>query len=444
MRKLKILLVEDNPIWQTRFTEEFRSYGHKVDLAPNKAKASTLIKSKIYDLAFIDLDLNGKLDGFAIVKNSKAKGIYPVVLSSFDSKEKIDKAYNAGALNYIHKNYDSNEIKMVFSKYFEFMNENIFSESLDKVFQTKDTNLKDQILNLSSLHLPDIPILISGQSGVGKTTIAKFLAECWLGKDAPFIAVNCSQFSDSLLESELFGHKVGAFTGATTDKVGLFGSVDGGVLFLDEIHALSSKAQQKILKVIEEKVFSPLGSFTPQKSKFRLITATNENLIELVKRDKFRLDLYARLNCYNLKIPALKDRPEDIELIFDFYLNQNSLKISVTEKAMNKLKKYEWPLNTREIKSQIDTWLIKGKTIIDKKDVLFNPLKSDISASNSQHYKLLKSIGIDAFLEQIEAELLREAFREGEGSKKHIANVFQRSQSSISYLLSKHAEKGNL
>jgi len=444
MRKLKLLLIEDNPIWQERFKDEFTEYGHLVQLAPNKLKATTLIKKNDYDLAFIDLDLQGKLDGYSIIKQCKKKGIYPIVLSSFDSKDKIEKSYQAGALNYIHKSYNSSEIKMVFSKYFQFMNESIFINNLSKVFKTTDKNLENQILNLSSLQLPDIPILISGPSGVGKTTIAKFLAECWVGKTAPFIEVNCSQFSDSLIESELFGHTRGAFTGATSDKKGMFESADGGVIFLDEIHTLSAKAQQKILKAIEEKVFTPVGSNTLKKSKFRLITATNEDLMSLVKKNKFRLDLFSRLNCYNLKIPPLKDRPDDIEEIFDFYLNKSSIKLSITNKAMKKLKKHIWPLNTREIKSLIDTWLVTGQTIIDTSDIKFQKSQNKTSSLAYQNYETVKRIGIDAFLEKVELELLRYAYDEGKGSKKHIANTFQRSQSSISYLIKKHALKGNI
>jgi transcriptional regulator with PAS, ATPase and Fis domain len=225
---------------------------------------------------------------------------------------------------------------------------------------------------MESIKKADHPVLITGETGTGKELIAKSLHYISLRKGKPFIVQNCSAFSEHLLESEIFGHVRGAFTGAIQDKRGLFELADGGTLYLDEIGDLSSNTQAKLLRVIENGAFYPLGGVKEKKVDIRLITATNKNLKALLKEGTFREDLYYRLNVINIDLPPLRDRKEDIPLLIEYFLDDISemytKKKHISSQALKYLMEYSYPGNIRELRNIVEKsyLLCSGMTIRPK------------------------------------------------------------------------------
>lgn len=217
-------------------------------------------------------------------------------------------------------------------------------------------NLFELIENVSHTYAP---VMISGESGTGKELVARAIHEAGPRKDKPFIKVNCAALNDSLLESELFGHVKGAFTGADRNRIGRFEAAHGGSIFLDEVGDIPLSTQVKLLRVLEEKKIERVGDLTPIPVDVRIITATNKNLEELVKKEEFREDLYFRINVFPLHCPSLDQRQEDIPVIIQHFIRQNSQEsgkkiLGVTPKAMDALTSYHWPGNVRELRNAID------------------------------------------------------------------------------------------
>jgi len=432
MNGLKILVVDDESSWQKIVSHECTNRG-LVTICDSKKKAIFELSRKTYDIAFIDLYYGDKLDGYDIIRAAKQKSVYPVVISSMDKNEIFRECYNLGAKGYLNKDKIKEGIGQIFSKFhYSYKDKYILREKLSKHFKTKHQKLIQTILNLTNNPNHEIPILISGPTGVGKTTIAKFLYDSWYPKKSvPFKAVNCSQFSDNLIESELFGHVKGSFTGAISDKKGIFEQADGGILFLDEVHTLSLKAQQKLLKAIDEKIYSPLGSEQEFVTDFKLIAASSVDLLELVNNGLFKRDLYGRLDYYNIQIPPLSERRDDIKLQIDHFMRECTVKIALTEKAINKLLAYDWPQNTRQLKALIKSWEVKELTIIDNHDIEFKEERTkNIKLSNSQ-FKLIEKYGLKFVIEELQKQSIIKALEKSNGVTKNASKLLHISSSNL-------------
>jgi transcriptional regulator with PAS, ATPase and Fis domain len=235
-------------------------------------------------------------------------------------------------------------------------------------------SMKEVISRAERVSRSDIPVLIVGESGVGKEIVARFIHDR-SGRRGRFIGLNCSAIPDNLIESELFGYKRGAFTDARDDKIGFLKAADGGTLFLDEISDMSLSAQAKLLRALEFKEYYPLGSVFAEKSDFRLICATNGDLAALVKSGKFRFDLYSRISWFKIRIPPLRERVDDIAVLAEHFVRLKRPGVKISVKAMERLICYEWPGNVRELMSVIDYCLI----ILGDRDVIeFAHLPEDI------------------------------------------------------------------
>ncbi len=432
MKNLKILIVDDEQRWQKIISHECNSRG-LVTTCDSKESALIELRNRKYDIAFIDLYYKGKLEGYEVIKQAKESSVYPVVISSMDKNEIFRNCYTLGAKSYLNKDRIREGIGQVFNKYhFSHKDNSLQKMRLLKKFKTQDQKLIQSIVNLTVNPNHDIPILISGPTGVGKTTIAKFLYESWFPEqDTPFKSVNCSQFSDNLLESELFGHVKGSFTGAINDKKGIFELADGGVLFLDEIHTLSLKAQQKLLKVIDEKIYSPLGSEKELFSDFKLIAASSVDLLELVNAGTFKRDLYGRIDYYNLRIPPLNERKKDIELQIDHFMKDCTIKMALTEKAINKLTSYDWPQNSRQLKALIKSWELKELTLIDHTDIEFKEDRvREIKLSHSQ-FKLIEKYGLKFVIDELQKQAIVKALEKSTGVTKDASNMLHISSSNL-------------
>jgi len=272
----------------------------------------------------------------------------------------------------------------------------------------------DIVKRVSSL---DVTVIIYGESGTGKELIARTIHFNSPRKDRPFIPVNIAALPEELVESELFGYKKGAFTGATTDKVGIFKACDGGTILLDEVAEASPRLQAKLLRVIEYKKFTPLGSTREEEVDVRIIAATNKNLFGLVKEGKFREDLYYRLNVVPIHLPPLRERVEDIPLLVNYFIKKYSVRYNLQEKALDDealklLMSYTWPGNIRELENLIEHLLIVTRSLrITKEDVL------NLMKRKSTEKAKIKT------LEELELDYIKHILNLTRGNKKKASEL---------------------
>lgn len=312
---------------------------------------------------------------------------------------------------------------------------------------------------LSKVSNSESTILIQGENGTGKEMVAKAIHYNSLRKDAVFMAVNCSAFNDNLLDSELFGHVKGAFTGAIKDKKGVFEVTNGGTLFLDEIGDTSPSMQVKLLRILQEGTFMPVGATTPKKVNVRVIAATNKNLKEMIAKGEFREDLYYRINVINVALPALRERQEDIPVLMEFFLQKRCEEAGVplktfSKKCLEKMLDYHWPGNVRELQNEVERLVViagEDKTITP--DLLSSRILEDRdphSHSSSGGSSFLKGVNINGSLkdalEELEILMIREGLKRCAFNKSKLAKELGISRAGLimkveKYGLDKRAQK---
>lgn len=305
----------------------------------------------------------------------------------------------------------------------------------------KSKNHEEMLNLISRVASVDANILLIGETGVGKSLIAEELHKKSNRSDKPFVQVNCGAIPESLLESELFGYKKGAFTGAsTTGKVGLAENADGGTLFLDEIGELPISLQPKLLQLVQNKSFLPIGTTEVKKVDIRIITATNQDLPQMVKEKRFREDLYYRLNVVSIKIPALRERKEDIVLLanhyFELFKDKYQKKVSYTSDVLEYLLNYSWPGNIRELENMIERLIVTAKTDVIDIDDLSDQITQE-SQGIDHSITSLNGQNLPDYLEKIEKQLIGEAKKEY-GSTRKAARALGITQSSYVRRLKKY------
>ncbi len=290
---------------------------------------------------------------------------------------------------------------------------------------------------LEKISNSDSSVFIQGENGTGKELVAKAVHFYSPRKDKVFLAVNCSAFNDNLLDSELFGHVKGAFTGAVKDKKGLFESADGGTLFLDEIGDTSLSMQVKLLRVLQEGTFMPVGGATPRKSDVRIIAATNRNLKEMMAKGEFREDLYYRINVININIPSLRERKEDIPLLMDHFMQkrcgESGLPLkTLSKKCLEKMLDYPWPGNVRELENEIERLVVlagEEKTIMPE---LLSARILDFGVDHSVSGKGIDTSGsLKDALEELEIIMIREGLKRCNFNKSKLAKELGISRASL-------------
>ena len=361
--KLKILIVEDDKLFQKLLTNKLSKYD--VDIAENYQSALNKLNSAKYDIVFFDLRL-GKDDdysGLKLIPFAVSKGIYSVVMSISEEEEIINKAYNLGCMDYYGKDSRGVNINSIIERYIKNAKRNISLNPIENEFITCDLETIKYINEAIKYASTDIPILILGESGTGKTKLAGIIHN-QSGRKGQFISINCSSYTTELLEAELFGYKKGAFTGAYEDKKGKLIEANGGTLFLDEIGTISPDMQAKLLKAIEEKSFYPLGSNKIEHSDFRIISATNEDIQELLEAKKLRFDFFQRIHGFTIKLKPLSHRKCDIFQLIKHFSNSGR-KLAFTEEAKKFLENYSWQGNIRELKKFVEMISVKSTGLID-------------------------------------------------------------------------------
>ncbi|MBI4369632.1 MAG: sigma-54-dependent Fis family transcriptional regulator [Elusimicrobia bacterium] len=359
MTKLAVLVVEDNPLAQKVLAAHLT--GHNVEFAADLNTARQKLSDGNPDICFIDLKLGDKDDkcsGLKLIPLAQAKGSYCVVMSGHGSEPYVQKAYELGCHDFYAKGNEEVNVSKVLARFNQkrkkISEEFLFSQS----FVTQDPQTRALIHEALNYAPSDLPILILGPSGTGKTKLASIIHDASVRR-GEFVAINCSAYTQELLEAELFGYKRGAFTGANENRKGKLLMANEGTLFLDEIGSMSLEMQAKLLKAIEEKSFYPLGSERPETSNFRIISATLEDIQSLIKAGKLRFDFFQRIHGLTIELKPLAERKEDIFALVDFFTRQDK-RLAFTEDAKEELLRHDWPGNIRELKKLVDL-LVAGE-----------------------------------------------------------------------------------
>jgi DNA-binding NtrC family response regulator len=395
-KKEKILVVDDEKIVRESLFHWFQEEGYQVDTAGDGETALRIFDKNKFDLLLVDMKMPG-MSGLELLDKVKEidKDTIVILITAFASVPTAIKALKDGAYDYVTKPVDPDELEHLVKKALEQKSLRVENEqlkgSIDEII--KPDNLIGESAQMKKIYelihtvaQTDTTVMIRGESGTGKELVAKAIHINSRRKYFPIIPVNCGALAESILESELFGHEKGAFTGAQFKRKGKFEMADGGTIFLDEIGSVTSKMQVELLRVIESKQFSRVGGNQIIKSDFRVIIATNEPLEDLVKQGKFREDLYYRLNVFSIVIPPLRERTGDIPVLAFYFLNNfctamnKSIK-NISPDAMEFLTKYDWPGNVRELENAIERAVVVGKGDTIKVDDLPFHVSSSPSAT---------------------------------------------------------------
>ena len=428
-----------------------------VNFAKDGRSALELIKNQSFDMVISDLNMPG-LSGLDLLK--QVKSINPqtifLMVTAFDTAETGVESMKQGAYDYIPKPFNVDKIKTIIISAFNTEKVSKQNQHIDKRKNTYTINLIGQSVSIKKI-ISDVKriadsranVLITGESGTGKEVIARSIHFHSSLKDKIFIPVNCGAIPEDLMESEMFGHKKGSFTGAITDKKGFFESADGGTLFLDEVGELPLRVQPKLLRVLQEKTIRMVGSVADKKVNVRLIAATNRDLQEMVQGGGFREDLFYRLNVVNIHLPPLRERKEDIPILIKHFVIQYCKKLgqpvkTFSKSLMDKLRDYNYPGNVRELENLIERVIIlSGEDTVVSDAVLPVLQKSDSIKSNTSNIDPkvhLPSEGCDLekVVSDLEKDLLNQALQKTNGSKTAAANLLGLNLRSFRYRLKKY------
>ena len=402
--------------------------GYKVATAYSGQDALKKIEAEEFDLVITDLKMEG-ITGMEVLDKAVVMrpNLIVIIMTAFGSVESAVEAMKKGAGDYIVKPFINEDVKMTVKRLLEhkkvLLENLVLRQQLSQKFGGREfLGVSPQILGVFELLEKVIPtrsnILILGESGTGKGLIAEVVHYNSQRKDKPFISINCSAIPENLLESELFGYRKGAFTGATADKKGLITMADQGTLFLDEIGDMPLGLQAKILKVLETGEVFPIGETKPKYADIRLVVATNKNLEEQIQKGLFREDLYYRLNVIEVEIPPLRERKEDIDVLsrhfVDKYSKENNKKVlGITDEAMEVLLNYPWPGNIRELRNVIERAVVlAGSAMIGVAEI---PEKLKLAPAG-KHMQTLKTR-----LEYYEEKVIKDALQAYSWNKEEVA-----------------------
>ena len=372
-KKISILVVDDEESVRDSLNIWFTEDGYRVAGAENASKALAILESDHFDIVLADIKMPG-MDGLEMLRRIKAlnKESIVIVMTAFATVDTAVKALKDGAFDYVTKPFDPDDLSHLVrnaSKQISLSHENeTLKRRVDSLENVEDLigkseSIKKVLREVESVAPTNSSVIITGESGTGKELIARAIHTNSLRKFYPLVSVHCGALTESLLESELFGHEKGAFTGAMFNRKGRFEMADGGTIFLDEIATISTKMQIELLRVLESKTFMRVGGNKEIASDFRVICATNRDLKSLVEKGTFREDLYYRLNVMNIHVPPLRERQDDIPLLVDYFIRKyctsmNRPLLTIDPPALKRLMEYQWPGNIRELENMVERPLL--------------------------------------------------------------------------------------
>ena len=380
-----VLLVDDDAVFRAALQRELDRAGFQT-VAVSDAEAGLVeLESQGFEAVLTDLRMPG-VDGIEFVRRTREidPDLVCIVVTGFGSTERSIEALEAGAFWFIDKNYDRlSAFSALLTKALEYRQLKTSNLRLQRQLETRygfenivgeSDALRETLAIVRKVADTEANVLILGESGTGKELIARAIHYNSRRTDKPFVAVNCGAIPEELLESELFGHMRGAFTGAVRDHVGRFAAAQGGTIFLDEIGDMSLNLQTKLLRVIQEREFQRVGSSRTEAADVRIVAATNQDLPTLIEQKRFREDLYFRLNVVPIQVPSLRERREDIPLLIQYFLRRNQSRYpgveGITEAAQKHLCEYDWPGNVRELEGFIERLVVlRDSGWVDEADI---------------------------------------------------------------------------
>ena len=374
--EIGILIVDDEPSVRDSLHQWFRADGYRVDTADEAYSALKKLQESPWDIILLDIKMPG-MNGIELQNRIKQidKNIVTIIITAYATVDTAIQALKAGAFDYVTKPIDPDDLSRLIKNAVE--QRRLVTENLQLRQQIEELLLPDEVVGESSaikkvmemvntVSKTDSTVMILGESGTGKELIARAIHSRSSRRYFPIITINCGAYPEGLLESELFGHEKGSFTGAMYRRKGKLEMADKGTLFLDEIGNVSEKMQMDILRVIETKQFTRLGGDKTIDVDFRVISATNKDLEKAIKEGSFREDLYYRLNVFSLVLPPLRERREDIPLIARYFLNKyaQSMNKNVADfspEALAMFSRYDWPGNIREVRNVVERAMVVAK-----------------------------------------------------------------------------------
>ncbi len=436
MRNTRILVVDDEHLIRWSLEQSLKKQGYDVITAASGEDAIRLVQEDAPELMLLDIQLPG-MDGLQVLEKAKEidSEILIIMVTALGVLETAVKAMRLGAYDYINKPFNLDELSIVVKKALETRDLRKEVAHLRSAQEKKfginniigDSRHMKQVLDMvRKVAKSDAStVLIQGESGTGKELIARAIHMESARKDQPFMAINCAAVPEALLESELMGHEKGAFTDAKTQKRGLFEISDGGTIFLDEIGDMEMGMQAKLLRVLEERSFRRVGGTKEIPVDVRIVSATNQELLKKIEEKTFRNDLYYRLQVIPIYLPSLRDRPEDIMPLVDFFIAHYNREFGKTVKGVSKmackfLEEYEWPGNVRELRNIIERAII----LENEETLMLEHLPRELIsrtgevASGPMNLRI-PAEGID--IEDVERELIRQALEGSEGNQSKAA-----------------------
>lgn len=449
--KGKVLVVDDDQTHLGMLQTVIKSLGHIVDTATDGEEAIQKVREKPVDLILMDVRM-ANVDGIEALRQIKEfnPAIPIIIMTAYSSVDMAVEAMKLGAYDYLTKPLNFDELDLILARAMDHLRLKIENRRLRELVAPTDnfaeiigsSSALKKVMEMARIVAPtEATVLITGESGTGKELFARAIHSNSERRQGPLVTVNCAALSETLLESELFGHEKGTFTGADRQRNGRFMQANKGSIFLDEIGEIPLAMQSKILRAIQEREIQRLGSDEVLFVDVRIIAATNRNLEEEVKNKSFREDLYYRLNVMNLDIPPLRERHEDIPLLAQHFLekyqkkNRKDLK-GFTPMAMDILTKSQWPGNVRQLENVIERAVILSMTpYISEKE-----LPSDlIKAYQQQHNMPEIIIGLGGkTLEEIESQAIFETLEQTQGNKTEAARLLNITRTTLNNKLKKY------
>ena len=433
---LKVLVIDDEKSFTEEMCEFLKKSGHLCSEAGSGKEGMKILKSQEVDLLILDVMLPG-MNGLEILKEVKAQfpHLEVIVISGHGNMDTVITALRLGALDYLRKPLRHSDVQIAIERTRKFIQLNqrlknieekysLISKSLEEKIDRKFIGISPQIRAIfdramSAANYPDTNVLITGESGTGKENIARIIHYASSRKENVFFAINSSAITDTLLESEFFGHKKGSFTGAVNDKMGYFEACHKGTLFLDEISDMPLNLQAKLLRVTEDKFITRIGDTQPIYTDFRLISATNHDIEKLVEKKKFRLDLLHRLNTLHIHIPPLRERPEDIRPLLEhftevFATKYNKQEIRISDDVFEVLYDYDFPGNVRELKNMTErAFILSLDNVLNVSDFPVKEVKIKVKKPKQENLDL----------KSVETDLLKNALKISNYNQKAAAEI---------------------
>jgi len=458
MEKHKILVIDDELSMRQFLEILLKKEGYDVNTAENGAKAIEMLKKQKYSVILMDYNMPEAIDGIDLLNElrQRSRKSHIIVITAFASTEQAIKAIELGAVDYVSKPFNVAEIRDIVKKCLlteseseEIQKSDVSSAKKQKKHEeviSEEIVVKSpsmiRILDLARQIAPtDSTVLLTGDSGTGKEVVARYIHACSTRSEKPWYPVNCGAIPETLLESELFGHEKGSFTGAYQLKKGYFEVAGDGTLFLDEIGELGESMQVKLLRVLQERVFTRVGGTEKITTNVRLIAATNRNLKEQMKNGKFREDLYFRLNVLELYIPPLNERREDVIPLAEMFLDQFSRKSGTKYRFSDDLIKffnaYHFPGNVRELKNIIERGTVFAKDGLLTKTHFENAHKITEKLSKDLSIDVSHNVDLDEILAEIERKYIVEALKKTDYNRHDTCVLLNISERSLRYRISK-------